>query len=251
MHLLHAPRPRVAAPISALTRAQTRNPTRRPGRCPVRKPDKRRLETGSCHDPQLVYQGRHGDGGDGRARPCGRHGQGHRRRHRQAIPAAGAGPRRLRAGAERQHAERLSELPSPVPERRLCQPCPRPGRAAGRHDPGGLGRGVAETGTLTRAQATEILRGRSAGDVPSAGSAAAAEAAGGGSAAQNERALGLSVAQRSAVQAGLTRRGFDTRGVDGTFGPGTRRAIANWQRANDLSSTGYLTGAQFQRLTTR
>ncbi|WP_244961239.1 peptidoglycan-binding domain-containing protein [Paracoccus sanguinis] len=112
-------------------------------------------------------------------------------------------------------------------------------------------RNYAQTGTLTRAQATEILRGRSTGDVPSAGSAAAAEAAGGGSAAQTERALGLSIAQRSAVQAGLTRRGFDTRGVDGTFGPGTRRAIANWQRANDLSSTGYLTGAQFQRLTTR
>ena len=112
-------------------------------------------------------------------------------------------------------------------------------------------RNYAQTGTLTRAQATEILRGRSTGDVPSAGSAAAAEAAGGGSAAQSERALGLSVAQRSAVQAGLTRRGFDTRGVDGTFGPGTRRAIANWQRANDLSATGYLTGPQFQRLTTR
>ena len=53
------------------------------------------------------------------------------------------------------------------------------------------------------------------------------------------------------MQAGLTRRGFDTRGVDGVFGRGTRNAIAAWQQANDLTPTGYLTGNQFERLTSR
>lgn len=110
-----------------------------------------------------------------------------------------------------------------------------------------------QTGSLTAAQANEILRGSRAGggNAQSASVAAASEAARGGGAQQGERALGLSVAQRSAVQAGLTRRGFDTHGVDGSFGPGTRRAISNWQRANDMPVTGYLTGPQFQRLTTR
>ena len=53
------------------------------------------------------------------------------------------------------------------------------------------------------------------------------------------------------MQAGLTRRGFDTRGVDGSFGRGTRNAIAAWQQANDLTATGYLTANQFERLTSR
>ena len=63
--------------------------------------------------------------------------------------------------------------------------------------------------------------------------------------------LNLSREQRRAVQAGLTRRGFDTRGVDGSFGRGTRNAIAAWQQANDLTATGYLTANQFERLTSR
>ena len=53
------------------------------------------------------------------------------------------------------------------------------------------------------------------------------------------------------MQAGLTQRGFDTRGVDGVFGQGTRNAIASWQRANDLEATGYLTAAQYDRLVAR
>ena len=69
--------------------------------------------------------------------------------------------------------------------------------------------------------------------------------------AGNEADLGLSLQQRRAVQAGLTQRGFDTRGVDGVFGQGTRNAIAAWQRANDLEATGYLTAAQYDRLVAR
>lgn len=113
-------------------------------------------------------------------------------------------------------------------------------------------RNYAQTGTLTPAQSQEILGGRST-PVVVGGSAPRNEGrdVSASSAEKAERALGLSTAQRSAAQAGLTRRGFDTHGVDGSFGRGTRNAIANWQRANDLTATGYLTGPQFQRLTTR
>lgn len=106
-------------------------------------------------------------------------------------------------------------------------------------------RNYAQTGVLTAAQSNEILRGAS-GSTPAQGGSRADS-----SAAQLEQSLDLTRSQRSAVQAGLTRRGFDARGTDGTFGPGTRRAIANWQRANDLTPTGYLSAAQFERLTGR
>ena len=109
-------------------------------------------------------------------------------------------------------------------------------------------RNYPQTGALTRAQVTEILQGRA----PAAGGSSSNAGAGsGGSAAQAEAVLNLSREQRRAVQAGLTRRGFDTRGVDGSFGRGTRNAIAAWQQANDLTATGYLTANQFERLTSR
>ena len=109
-------------------------------------------------------------------------------------------------------------------------------------------RNYPQTGTLTSAQATEILQGRAPA---TSGSGSNTVAAAEGGPARAEAALNLSRQQRSAVQAGLTRRGFDTRGVDGVFGRGTRNAIAAWQRANDLNATGYLTANQFERLTSR
>lgn len=104
-------------------------------------------------------------------------------------------------------------------------------------------RNYPQTGSLTAAQANEILTGRGGGSTaaPAALSASVGPAG-------NEADLGLGPAQRQAVQAGLTRRGFDTGGIDGVFGPGTRNAIAAWQRANDLEATGYLTAAQYDRL---
>jgi len=108
-------------------------------------------------------------------------------------------------------------------------------------------RNYSQTGALTPAQATEILRGQAPSTAQ--GSRGTTTAASGP--AQAEAALGLSRQQRAEVQAGLTRRGFDTRGVDGVFGRGTRNAISAWQRANDLSATGYLTSAQVQRLIAR
>lgn len=103
-------------------------------------------------------------------------------------------------------------------------------------------RNYTQTGTLDAAQANEILRGTTAG---SSGTPAVSGPA------QVEASLNLTRQQRSDVQAGLTQRGFDTRGIDGVFGQGTRNAIAGWQRANDLTATGYLTAAEVSRLTGR
>lgn len=107
-------------------------------------------------------------------------------------------------------------------------------------------RNYTQTGTLTQAQAAEILRGQAPSRQGASGSGASVSGP-----AQAEAVLNLSRQQRADVQAGLTRRGFDTRGVDGIFGRGTRNAIASWQRANDFQATGYLTAQQFERLTAR
>lgn len=104
-------------------------------------------------------------------------------------------------------------------------------------------RNYAQTGALNAAQANEILQGTVAARPTTATPVIGP--------AGNEADLGLSRQQRRAVQAGLTQRGFDTRGVDGVFGRGTRNAIAAWQRANDLEATGYLTAAQYDRLVGR
>lgn len=59
-----------------------------------------------------------------------------------------------------------------------------------------------------------------------------------------EQALMLTRDERRAIQNDLTVLGYDTRGVDGIFGPGTRGAISNWQRQNDLNESGFLTQDQ-------
>ncbi len=63
-----------------------------------------------------------------------------------------------------------------------------------------------------------------------------------------EDALRLSVRERARVQARLTALGFDTGGVDGVFGPASRRALAGWQRDRGDTPTGYLTEEQFAAL---
>lgn len=108
-------------------------------------------------------------------------------------------------------------------------------------------RNYAQTGSLSTAQANEILRGTTTASTTRPTQAELADAAISGP-AQIEAQLGLSASQRRAVQSGLTQRGFSTRGIDGIFGAGTRGAIAGWQRANDMTATGYLTAAQYQRL---
>ncbi|PIE12031.1 MAG: hypothetical protein CSA72_02660 [Rhodobacterales bacterium] len=56
-----------------------------------------------------------------------------------------------------------------------------------------------------------------------------------------ERNLGLTHAERRAVQLALNSRGFSAGAVDGIFGPNTRRALTKWQGAGGLAPTGYLT----------
>jgi peptidoglycan hydrolase-like protein with peptidoglycan-binding domain len=63
-----------------------------------------------------------------------------------------------------------------------------------------------------------------------------------------EAALNLSRDERRAIQRDLTLLGRDTRGIDGIFGPGTRGAIRNWQRANAVPDTGYLDRDQIFQL---
>lgn len=63
-----------------------------------------------------------------------------------------------------------------------------------------------------------------------------------------EVALNLSRDDRRAIQGDLTLLGFNTRGVDGIFGPGTRTAITNWQRERRFEATGFLNRPQWRQL---
>jgi len=63
-----------------------------------------------------------------------------------------------------------------------------------------------------------------------------------------EDALNLSRDVRRTVQANLTALTYDTRGVDGLFGPVSRGAITNWQQSNGFPQTSYLTRDQLNLL---
>lgn len=67
-------------------------------------------------------------------------------------------------------------------------------------------------------------------------------------AALAEARLGLTVAQKVAVQRELTRLGYPTGGTDGVWGRNTRTAIATWQRDRKETITGYVTEAQAKAL---
>ena len=92
-----------------------------------------------------------------------------------------------------------------------------------------------ETGYLTQEQVAAINR-------------QAGQARTGATPAQVEDRLNLTGAERSQIQEDLTRLGYDTRGTDGVFGPGTRTAIRNWQRAQNFEETGYLSQEQLEVL---
>lgn len=66
-----------------------------------------------------------------------------------------------------------------------------------------------------------------------------------------EQLIGLDAAERRDVQQRLTRLGYDTRGVDGIFGRGTRGAIARWQVDNGERGSGYLSADQLKALRER
>lgn len=67
-------------------------------------------------------------------------------------------------------------------------------------------------------------------------------------AAAAENSLRLSRDDRRQIQSDLTELGYDTNGVDGLFGRGTRGAIRGWQVSEELPSTGYLDGGQLRIL---
>ena len=105
-------------------------------------------------------------------------------------------------------------------------------------------RGEPATGYLTRAQA-EALRGASPGPADKAPQDAA------GASAVDEIRLNLSSVERVEVQTRLDALGYDTRGIDGAFGSGTRAAIRKWQGDNALPVTGFLNRDQLQQLRVR
>lgn len=75
------------------------------------------------------------------------------------------------------------------------------------------------------------------------------EASSGARAEAIEAALGLNRDRRRDVQRDLSLLGYDPRGIDGIFGPGSRAAITAWQRANGFEANGYLTADQLRALT--
>lgn len=63
-----------------------------------------------------------------------------------------------------------------------------------------------------------------------------------------EEALGLNRSARRDIQSNLTLLNYNTRGVDGIFGRGTRGAITNWQQSNGFPQTSYVTRDQISLL---
>lgn len=63
-----------------------------------------------------------------------------------------------------------------------------------------------------------------------------------------ESGLGLSRSDRKEVQRRLTLIGFNTRGVDGVFGPNTRKALSEWQKSAGLGTNGYLNEESYAQL---
>lgn len=61
---------------------------------------------------------------------------------------------------------------------------------------------------------------------------------------RTEQALDLNRDARRSIQRDLSLLGFNTRGIDGIFGRGTRGAITEWQRRERFDATGYLTREQ-------
>ncbi|UWQ04975.1 peptidoglycan-binding protein [Aliiroseovarius crassostreae] len=63
-----------------------------------------------------------------------------------------------------------------------------------------------------------------------------------------EENLNLSRDARREIQRNLSLLGYDTRGIDGIFGRGSRAAITAWQKANGLTESGYLNAQHISRL---
>ncbi|MEE9455302.1 MAG: peptidoglycan-binding domain-containing protein [Paracoccaceae bacterium] len=65
---------------------------------------------------------------------------------------------------------------------------------------------------------------------------------------ETEDAMEMSRKQRTVIQRRLVLLGYDPRGVDGVFGPGSRAAIEKWQGENELPTSGYFNENQVEFL---
>ncbi len=63
-----------------------------------------------------------------------------------------------------------------------------------------------------------------------------------------EQSLRLNRAERREIQRKLTILGYDTRGIDGIFGRGTRGSVRDWQREAGFDQSGYFTAPQLRQL---
>lgn len=63
-----------------------------------------------------------------------------------------------------------------------------------------------------------------------------------------EESLALTRDERRGIQRDLSILNYNTRGIDGIFGQGTRSAISNWQQQNGFAQTGYVTDEQVTRI---
>ena len=66
-----------------------------------------------------------------------------------------------------------------------------------------------------------------------------------------ELQLNLSSGRREQVQRDLTLLNYDTNGVDGIIGKGTRAALKRWQQDSGRPATGYLDAGALERLRTQ
>ncbi len=65
---------------------------------------------------------------------------------------------------------------------------------------------------------------------------------------ESETALGLTRSERQEIQRRLVLLDYNTRGVDGVFGKGSRAAIGEWQGSNGIPVSGYLDLNQIAKL---
>ena len=65
---------------------------------------------------------------------------------------------------------------------------------------------------------------------------------------RTERALNLTREEKRDIQRALTVLGHDTRGVDGVFGPASRRAIVGWQTRAKRQAHGFLDEGQIRNI---
>lgn len=65
---------------------------------------------------------------------------------------------------------------------------------------------------------------------------------------QVEIELNLTRNDRSRVQEQLSFLGFDTRGIDGLFGPATRGSLTRWQSLNQQEASGFLAATDMHKL---